>query len=74
MTESGREVVEIFEAFDLTGTDWSAAQLAGCDAKTVARYVAVREAGADPLATPPRWTPALSSARSSTTPSATRGG
>jgi transposase len=42
--------MEIFEAFDLTGTAWSAAQLAGCDAKTVARYVAVREAGGDPLA------------------------
>ena len=50
MTKSGREIVEIFEAFDLTGTAWSAAQLAGCDAKTVARYVAVREAGGDPLA------------------------
>jgi hypothetical protein len=35
MTKSGREIVEIFEAFDLTGTIWSAAQLAGCDAKTV---------------------------------------
>ena len=50
MTKSGREIVEIFEAFDLTGTAWSAAQLAGCDAKTVARYVAVRDAGGDPLA------------------------
>jgi transposase len=50
MTKSGREIVEIFEAFDLTGTAWSAAQLAGCDAKTVGRYVAVREAGGDPLA------------------------
>ena len=50
MTKSGREVMEIFEAFDLTGTAWSAAQLAGCDAKTVARYVAVRQAGGDPLA------------------------
>ena len=50
MTKSGREIVEIFEAYDLTGTAWSAAQLAGCDAKTVARYVAVREAGGDPLA------------------------
>ncbi len=49
MTKSGREIMEIFEAFDLTGTAWSAAQLAGCDAKTVARYVAVREAGGDPL-------------------------
>jgi hypothetical protein len=27
MTKSGREVMEIFEAFDLTGTAWSAAQL-----------------------------------------------
>ena len=50
MTKSGREVMEIFEAFDLTGTAWSAAQLTGCDAKTVARYVAVRDAGGDPLA------------------------
>ena len=54
MTKSGREVMEIFEAFDLTGTAWSAAQLAGCDAKTVARYVAAREAGGDPLAKPGR--------------------
>ncbi len=50
MTKSGREIMEIFEAFDLTGTAWSAAQLTGCDAKTVARYVTVREAGGDPLA------------------------
>jgi transposase len=46
--------MEIFEAFDLTRCAWSAAQLAGCDAKTVARYVAVREAGGDPLARPAR--------------------
>ena len=50
MTKFGREIMEIFEAFDLTGTAWSAAQLTGYDAKTVARYVAVREAGGDPLA------------------------
>jgi len=50
MTKSGREIVEIFGAFDLTGTAWSAAQLAGCDSKTVARYVALRDAGGDPLA------------------------
>ena len=50
MTKFGREIVEIFEAFDLTGTAWSAAQLTGCDAKTVTRYVAIREAGGDPLA------------------------
>ena len=36
MTKSGREVMEIFETFDLTGTAWSAAELAGCDVKTVA--------------------------------------
>ena len=42
--------MEIFDAFDLTGTAWSAAQLTGCDAKTVARYVAIRDAGRDPLA------------------------
>src|SRR5437764_1217307 len=47
MTKSGREIMEIFEAFDLTGTAWSAAQLTGCDAKTVARYVAVRDAAWD---------------------------
>jgi hypothetical protein len=50
MTKSGREIVEIFEAFDLAGTAWSAAQLTGCDAKTIARYVAVLDAGGDPLA------------------------
>jgi len=42
--------MESFEALDLSGTAWSAAQLTGCDAKTVARYVAVRDAGGDPLA------------------------
>ena len=50
MTKSGREIVEILEAFDLTGTAWSAAQLAGCDAKTVSRYVEIREAGGGLLA------------------------
>ena len=42
MIKSGKEIMEMFEAFDLTGTAWSAAQLTGCDAKTVTRYVAVR--------------------------------
>jgi hypothetical protein len=51
MTKSGREIVEIFEeAYDLTWTAWSAAQLTGCDAKTIARHVAIRDAGGDPLA------------------------
>ena len=50
MTKSGREIMEILEAYDLTGCAHSAAQLAGSDRKTVARYVALREAGADPAA------------------------
>ena len=47
MTKSGREIMEILEAFDLTRCAHSAAQLAGADRKTVARYVALRDAGAD---------------------------
>ena len=47
--KSDREIMEILEAFDLTRCAHSAAQLAGCDEKTVARYVAVRDAGRDPL-------------------------
>jgi transposase len=43
--------MEILEAYDATGCAHSAAQLVGCDAKTVRRYVALREAGGgDPLA------------------------
>lgn len=41
--------MEILEAFDLTRCAHSAARLAGVDEKTVARYVAIREAGGDPL-------------------------
>lgn len=37
--------MEILEAYDLVGTLRGAAQLAGCDHKTVAHYVAEREAG-----------------------------
>ena len=48
MTKSGREIMEILEAYDLTGCAHSAAQLAGTDRKTVLRYVALRDAGADP--------------------------
>ncbi len=48
MTKSGREIMEILEAYDLTGCAHSAAQLAGTDRKTVLRYVALREAGHDP--------------------------
>lgn len=49
MTKSGREIVEILRAYDLTQTVWSAAQLAGVDPKTVERYVALRDAGRNPF-------------------------
>lgn len=42
--------MEILEAFDLTRCAHSAADLAACDPKTVARYAAKRDAGRDPLA------------------------
>lgn len=37
--------MEILEAYDLTGSFRAAAGLAGCDHKTVAHYVALRDAG-----------------------------
>jgi transposase len=43
------EIMEIFDAYDLTGCAWSAADLVGCDAKTVARYIAIRDAGGNPF-------------------------
>lgn len=46
MKKSDREIMEILEAFDATGSAHSAAGLAGVDAKTVRRYVAARDAGA----------------------------
>ncbi|GLW98931.1 IS21 family transposase [Microtetraspora sp. NBRC 16547] len=46
--------MEIYEAYDLTGCAWSAAQLVGCDPKTVQRYVAIRAAGGNPHAGVPR--------------------
>jgi hypothetical protein len=44
--KSAEEIMEILEAFDLTRSLRAAAELAGCDHHTVARYVAAREAGA----------------------------
>ncbi|MCI0686911.1 MAG: IS21 family transposase [Sporichthyaceae bacterium] len=44
--KSSEEIMEILEAYDLTGGLRAAAQLAGCDHKTVAHYVALRDAGA----------------------------
>ena len=48
--------MEILEAFDLTGTLRGAAELAGCDHKTVAHWVAARDAagGGLPVAVRPR--------------------
>jgi hypothetical protein len=40
--------MDILEAFDLTGSLRAAADLAGCDHKTVARYVRLRDAGQGP--------------------------
>jgi hypothetical protein len=46
--KSAGDVMQILEAYDLTRCAHSAAQLAGCDDKTVARYVAIRDGGGDP--------------------------
>jgi transposase len=43
--KSAGEIMEILEAFDLTGSSRSAAELIGCSHHTVARYVSQREAG-----------------------------
>ena len=40
MQKSDREIMEILEAYDLTRCPHSAADLAGCDPKTVARTIA----------------------------------
>ncbi len=39
------DIIEILEAFDLTGSLRDAARLAGCSPMTVARYVRLRETG-----------------------------
>lgn len=49
--KTGEEIMEILEAYDLTGSLRSAAELAGCSHHTVARFVAAREAGGS-VATP----------------------
>ena len=43
--KSAGEIMEILEAFDLTGSIAASADLAECSPHTVARYVSVREAG-----------------------------
>ncbi|MFE7751100.1 IS21 family transposase, partial [Streptomyces sp. NPDC057428] len=46
--KKSREIMEILEAYDLTGSYRAAAELAGCDHHTVARYVKMRAAGQHP--------------------------
>ncbi len=49
--------MEILEAFDLAGSLRGAAELAGCDHKTVAHWVAVRDAAGGGLVVPARRRP-----------------
>lgn len=44
------KIMEVLEAYDLTGSFRSSAQLCGVDHHTVRRYVAARDAGLDPAA------------------------
>ncbi|WP_030619031.1 IS21 family transposase [Streptomyces fulvoviolaceus] len=46
--KNSREIMEILEAYDLTGSYRAAAELAGVDHHTVKRYVQLREAGERP--------------------------
>ena len=43
--KSAEEIMEILEAFDLTGSYRDAGELAGVSHHTVARYVTARDAG-----------------------------
>lgn len=47
-------IMQILEAYDLCQSYRGAAQLAGCSERTVARYVALRDAGNGPEASAPR--------------------
>ena len=55
--KKAEEVMEILEAFDLTGSLRGAAELAGCDHKTVAHWVAARDAAGGELPAPSRPRP-----------------
>jgi hypothetical protein len=48
--KTSREIKEILEAYDLTDSYRAAAELAGCDHHTGARYVRLRESGLSPVA------------------------
>ncbi len=55
------EVMEILEAYDLTGSLRGAASLVGCDHKTVARLVAARDAAGGGLPARSRRRPLVDS-------------
>jgi transposase len=55
--KNSEEVMEILEAFDLTGTLRGAAELVGCDHKTVAHWVRAREEAGGGLAVSTRPRP-----------------
>src|ERR1700677_911096 len=57
--KKAEEVMEILEAFDLTGSLRGAAELCGCDHKTVAHWVAVRDAAGGGLSAAARPRPAV---------------
>jgi hypothetical protein len=46
--KTSREIMEILEAYDLTGSYRAAAELVGCDHHTVARYAKLRAQGERP--------------------------
>ena len=52
--KSAEEIMEILDAYDLTGSLRDAAELAGCSHHTVKRYVEAREKKAGPPALPVR--------------------
>jgi hypothetical protein len=51
--KSYEEIMEILEAYDLTGSLRAAAELAGCSHHTVERYVGLRDAGQLPTGLEP---------------------
>lgn len=59
--KQAEEIMEILEAFDLVGTLRGAAELAGCDHKTVAHYVELRDRAGGGLPSPRRARPLVDS-------------
>src|SRR5262249_19187423 len=57
--KKAEEIMEILEAFDLVGSLRAAAALAGCDHKTVAHYVELRDRAGGGLPSPRRARPVV---------------